>query len=107
MNIAILTSLLYQSVAEINGEDRIIYGGAENYAVQLCYLIQSLGHTVTLYQSLPQTTTDEQGRKVKINSGNIVKNFRGIPVVCLADTEEGWSMSTNPKLNMVFNEIAV
>jgi glycosyltransferase involved in cell wall biosynthesis len=107
MKIAILTSFFYHEVAEVQGQDRIIFGGAERYLVELCNLLQSEGHEVAVYQSLPQTARDEQGRQVRVNCGQVVKNYNGIPIICLPDTDDGWSYSTNPKLNMVFNEISI
>jgi glycosyltransferase involved in cell wall biosynthesis len=103
MRIAVLTSLFYQETKEIQGRDRIIWGGAERYLVDLCKLLQSMNHDVAVYQSLNQTGND--GRKVP--SSNIEKNFQGIPIICLAGTDDAWSYSTNPKLNIVFNEIAI
>ncbi len=98
MKIGILTSLLFHSTEEIQGEDRIIWGGGEKYLFELCKFLQSEGHEVVVYQSLNQAGAV---------SGNIGKKFKGIPVVCLADTDGYWQHSTNPKLNMVFNEIGI
>lgn len=106
MKIGILTSLFYQETKEIQGEDRIIFGGAERYVFELCKLLQSMGHEVDVYQSLNQTV-EIDSKKVRVQSGNIQKNFRGIPVICLAGTDNYWTQSTNPKLNMIFNEVAI
>src|SRR5690554_5327627 len=106
MKIAILTSLLFQECSEITGKDRIIWGGAEVYLYQLCKLFQSMNHEVDVYQSLPQTTIID-GKRAKVQSGNIKKDFRGIPVICLSGTEDYWTQSTNPRLNMIFNEVAI
>ena len=103
MKVAILTSILYHECEEINGKDRIIWGGAEKVLLKFCKLLQSMNIDVTVYQSLNQTGPD--GKRVP--SGNIQKNFNGIPVICLAGTDEGWGYSTNPRLNMVFNEVAI
>jgi glycosyltransferase involved in cell wall biosynthesis len=107
MKIAILTSFFYQEVEEIQGQDRVIWGGAERYLVELCHLLQLEGHEVTVFQSLPQTAKDEQGRQVHVNCNQITKEYAGIPIICLPDTDTAWVYSTNPKLNMVFNEISL
>ncbi len=103
MNIGILTSLLFHETEEINGKDKIIWGGAERYLFELCKLLQEDGHNISVFQSLNQNT--KEGR-VEVKS-HIVKDFRGIPVICLAGTDDQWKMSTNPYLNMLFNEIAI
>jgi glycosyltransferase involved in cell wall biosynthesis len=106
VKIGILTSLFYHETSEIQGKDRIIFGGAERYLLELCNLLQSEGHNVTVYQSLNQIA-EREDHTVRIKSGNIGKNFRGIPVVCLADTDHNWEYSTNQKLNTIFNEVGI
>ena len=106
MKIAILTSFFWHQVSEIHGQDRIVYGGAERFLISLCHLLQSDGHEVTVFQSLPQAARDEQGRRVRVNRGQIAKEYAGIPIICLPDTDNAWQYSTNPRLNMVFNETA-
>lgn len=106
MKIAVFTSYFYHSVKEVHGEDRIIFGGAERYLVELCYLLQSLGHRVDVYQSLNQTIIDGD-KSVRVKTGNIQKNYQGIPITCLSETDSFWSLSTNPRLNMIFNELAI
>lgn len=106
MKIAILTSFFYHEIKEVSGQDRIIYGGAETYLISLCHLLQSEGHEVTVFQSMPQTVMDEQHRQVRANCGQITKEYAGIQIICLPDTDNSWAYSTNPRLNMVFNEIA-
>ena len=105
--IAILTSYFYHSVKECQGEDRIIFGGAERWLIEYCHFMQSIGNHVTVYQCLPQTRTNENGQKVRVNCDQLQKVFKGIPIVCLPDTEDDWKLSTNAKLNTMFNEIAV
>lgn len=107
MKIAVLTSFFFQELKEIQGKDRIIFGGAEKYLVEFCHLLQSEGHSVTVFQSLPQTAKDEPGRPVRVNSGQVTKEYAGIPIICLPDTDNAWAYSTNPKLNLVFNEMAI
>ena len=106
MKIAVLTSFFFHQLAEIHGQDRIIYGGAERVLINLCHLLQSEGHEVTVFQSLPQTVRDEQGRQVRVNCGQVAKEYAGIPIICLPDTDNAWAYSTNSKLNMIFNEMA-
>jgi len=105
--VAILTSYFYQETKEVQGQDRVIWGGAERYLVDLCQFLQSEGHDVAVYQPLNQYITDEQGGKVRTTCPQVVKDYKGIPIICLPDTDNSWQYSTNPKLNMVFNEIAV
>jgi glycosyltransferase involved in cell wall biosynthesis len=107
LKICILTSYLYHNVKEIHGKDRIIWGGAERYLFELCKLLKEDGHDVVVYQSLPQTVRDENGVARKVHCGQITKEFAGAQVVCLPDTEDGWQYSTNPRLNMIFNELAI
>jgi glycosyltransferase involved in cell wall biosynthesis len=107
MKIAVLTSYLYHEVKEVSGQDRIIWGGAERYLYELCQLLKTEGHEVAVYQCLPQTRRNENGKQVKINCGQVTKDFFGIPVICLPDTEDKWLYSTNPSLNMAFNEIGL
>ena len=106
MKICILTSYFFHQLAEIHGQDRIVYGGAERFLISLCHLLQSEGIEVTVFQSLPQTVRDEQGNQVRVNCGQVAKEYAGIPIICLPDTDNAWAYSTNPKLNMVFNEMA-
>ncbi len=107
MKIAILTSYFFHEVKEIQGQDRVVWGGAERYLVELCHLLQSENHEVTVFQSLPQTVSNERGQQVHINCSQITKEYANIPIVCLPDTDNAWSYSTNPRLNMVFNEISI
>lgn len=102
LNIGVLTSLLYFETKEVQGRDKIIFGGAERYLYELCKLLQEDGHDVTVFQSLNQNTDTGW---INVNK-HVAKNFRGIPVVCLSNTDRQWQMSTNPYMNMVYNEIA-
>lgn len=107
MKIGILDSYFYHQTAEIQGEDRIIFGGAERYLVELCHLFKALGHSVTVYQPLNQVVTDKKGERTKAPGRQVTKVYEGIPVVCLPDTDDDWQYSTNPRLNAMFNNIAV
>lgn len=100
MKIAILTSSFYTALQEVEGEDRIVYGGAEKYLYELCKFLQSDGHNVAVYQPIPGTYN---GQKV----GQVNKEYEGIPIICLPVPDDSWGMSTNPYLNMMFNEIAL
>ena len=105
MRIAILTSLLFHEVAEIHGKDRIVWGGAERYTYELTQLLSSMGHDVAVYQSLQQNVMRD-GKAQRAKCGQLEKDFYGVPVMCLPETD-GWGYSTNPKLNMLFNEISL
>ena len=109
MRIAILTSLFYHDTEEVQGKDKIIFGGAERYLYSLCELLQSEGHVVTVYQSLNQTVTDQKTgvQHRKPVQGHVQKNYKGIPITCLADTDQSWKYSTNSRLNMLFNEVSI
>jgi len=98
MKIAILTSYFYQSVKEINGKDRIIFGGAERYLYELWKLLRSEGHDVNVYQ--PLTT----GNKLT-KTGQIVKNYKGMPVICIPNNDN-WAYGVDVSLNMAFNEMS-
>jgi len=104
VRIAILTSYFFHEVKEIHGRDRIVWGGAERYLIELCRLLQDMGHEVEVFQSLNQSVVQEGVRK-KVRSGQINKNLQGINISCLPETDD-WNYSTNIQLNMVFNEIA-
>lgn len=104
MNIKILTSYVYHSLSELTGEDKVIMGGAERYLVELCHFLQSEGHNVKVYQSFGDTYTDAEGNVKR--TPQLEKNFYGIPVACLPVPGGGWSYTTNPYLNTVFNETA-
>lgn len=105
MNIAILTPNFYYNVAELHGTDRIIFGGAERYLVELCHLLQEQGHKVTVYQATSINVSQPDGT-VKVNHfGQINKRYKGINIVCLEDSSS-WEYGVSPSLNMAFNEIA-
>lgn len=93
MQIAILTSSFFVKTQEIDGEDRIIFGGAERYLVQLCKLLQEAGHEVVVYQAI-------KGKEM------LGKSYEGIPIVCIPNSDT-WEYNTAPKLNSYFNESAV
>jgi glycosyltransferase involved in cell wall biosynthesis len=107
VKVAILTSFFFHEVEEIQGRDRIIWGGGERYLYELCKLIQAQGHQVAVFQSLPQTLVDAQGHPCRVDSGNINKEFDGIPFICLPNTDNMWAFHANPQLNSRFNENAI
>lgn len=92
MNIAILTSVFFQQVEEVHGKDRIIFGGAERYQIELAKFLQNDGHEVTVYQAM-------QGDQV------IHKEFMGVPIECLPVPDK-WEFHTAPHLNHAFYEMA-
>ena len=55
---------------------------------------------------LPQTTIID-GKRAKSSIRQYQERFQGIPVICLSGTEDYWTQSTNPRLNMIFNEVAI
>lgn len=100
MRIGILTSSFYTALKEVEGEDRIVYGGAEKYLYELCKFLQSENHDVAVYQPISDTYN---GRRV----GQVEKEYEGIPIICLPVPDRSWEMSTNSYLNMMFNEISL
>jgi hypothetical protein len=71
MRIALLTSYFYHKTAEYDGEDRIIFGGAERALFELCRFLQEEGHEVTVFQPLPMTDRNKQYGAVE-TGGNIL-----------------------------------
>lgn len=69
MKVDILTTHLFFQLKEIHGEDRIIFGGAERYIIELCRLLRDLGHEPTIYQG---------HREYK---GTINREYDKIPVI--------------------------
>ena len=99
MRIAILTPFFFHKVSEIHGEDRIVWGGAERYQIELCRLIRSMGHEVTIIQALPQPPKGVQPRVVH-------KEHDGVQITCIPLNSGSWTYGTSAELNMVFNEHA-
>ena len=107
MKVAILDSYFFHQTKEVQGKDRIVFGGAERYLVELCNLIKSLGHEVVVFQPLNQAITDEDGETKKAKCGQVRKEYKGIRFVCMPDTDDEWRYSTNPRLNQTFNEMSI
>lgn len=99
MKIALLTSLFYHKVSEYHGEDRIIFGGAEKYQRDLCRLIRDMGHEITVFQALPEVPKSAKPQVV-------VKEYDGVPIVCLPVNNQAWRYGGNTDLNTQFNEHA-
>jgi glycosyltransferase involved in cell wall biosynthesis len=97
MKVSILTSVFYQKLSEVNGKDRIIYGGAERYMVELCHWLKSLGHDVTVYQGYQVTREHNEV---------INKQYKGIDIVCLPIIDK-WEYNTCPTLNKMFYEMSL
>lgn len=102
MKIAILTTPFYQDCKEvtrtINGErvkgtDRIIFGGAERYLVDLCETIIGMNHEVTVYQ--PFYGADKP----------FTKEYKGITFFMIPSNAP-WEYHTCTDLNWRFNEYA-
>lgn len=101
MRIAILSSLIFQQVKEHHGIDRIVWGGAERYLLELCNLMKAQGHEVELFQSINPAGADIN----RIQAGGVlVKSFCGFKVVCLPSIDYSNSMGTFPNLNATFAE---
>jgi len=92
MKIAILTSVFFQQVKEIHGKDRIIFGGAERYLIDLVKFLQADGHEVTVYQAM-------HGDQI------IHKQYNGVPIECLP-VPDTWELHVAPNLNHAFYEMA-
>lgn len=102
MNIAILTTPFFQDCKEVSriidgekvqGQDRIIFGGAERYLINLCELLLSMGHSATVYQPF-----------YGINKP-FTKEYKGITFFMIP-TEAPWEYHTCTDLNWKFNEYA-
>lgn len=70
-------------------EDRIIFGGAERYMVELCKLLTDLGHEVTVVQGHSGT-------------GMIRREYEGIEILSF-----GYPNNDYGELNRIFHEYAV
>ncbi|NPV72081.1 MAG: glycosyltransferase family 4 protein [Firmicutes bacterium] len=92
-DIAILTSVFYQRTAELDGEDRVIWGGAERYLLELCRLLKEDGHAVRVYQAW-------SGQQV------VRKEYAGVPIYLLP-AADNWQLHTAPSLNLIFNDLAL
>lgn len=102
MRVAILTSFIYHKVTEFDGEDRIIWGGAERYILHFCKMLQEDGHTVQVFQPFKTEFVARDGKKHPTHT--IQKDFYGIPVI-LIPCADNWEYGTCPTLNYTFNEM--
>ncbi len=102
MKIAILSSYFFQEAKELHGRDRIIFGGGERVLYELCKFLQSESHQVTVYQPI-HPPKDTNPKKIP---GQIQKNYKGIPIICLPGFDRWTTMGVNPELNQFFNEVA-
>lgn len=102
MRIAILSGPFFHDCKEVTktengkqvkGEDRIIFGGAERYLIDLCHLLQEFGHTVTVYQPF-----------FGINNP-FTKVYKGITFVMIPNHPASWMYHTSVDLNWKFNEL--
>ena len=102
MKIAILTTPFFQDCKEVTrtidrekvrGTDRIIFGGAERYLVNLCEIITSMNHEVIVYQ--PFSGIDKPFTKV----------YKGITFFMIPSNAY-WEYHTCTDLNWRFNEYA-
>jgi len=102
MRIAILTSFVYHKVKEFDGEDRVIYGGAESYLIQFCHMLQEDGHIVQVFQPFKPEFIAQDGKKYPTHT--VQKDFYGIPII-LIPSADNWEYGTCPGLNYTFNEM--
>lgn len=103
MRISILTTSFFHDAKEVTrmvqgkpvkGKDKIIWGGAEKYTIDLCHLLQEDGHTVSVYQPFPGIPKP------------FSKQFKGITFVMIPNNG-GWEYNTCTDLNWQFNEYSV
>lgn len=102
MKIALLTTAFFHDAKEVTrmidgkpvkGQDRIIFGGAERYTIDLCHFLQEEGHEIIVYQpfaGIQQTFT---------------KQYKGITFFMIPNNG-GWEHNTCVDLNWQFNEHA-
>jgi glycosyltransferase involved in cell wall biosynthesis len=99
IRVAILSSTFFHDAKEVTrmvdgkpvqGQDKIVFGGAERYLIDLCTMLMEDGHTVTVYQPFYGTP--------KVFS----KKYKGITFVCMPGN--AWDMNTCADLNWQFNE---
>ncbi|MFA5385618.1 MAG: glycosyltransferase [Eubacteriales bacterium] len=102
IRIAILTSYLYQQLKEFDGEDRVIFGGAEKYMIEFCRMLHKDGHFVQVFQPFRDGYIDNKGNTKPTYP--VQREFYGIPVACMP-TKGNWDYSTNPDVNYTFNEM--
>lgn len=93
MKVSILTSVFYQQVEEIHGQDRIIFGGAERYLIELAKFLRFQGHEVLIYQAMT-------GKEL------IEKEFAGFKIKCIP-VMDSWDFQTAPNLNAAFYEMSL
>lgn len=103
MRIAILTSPFFHDTEEVmhvgrdgekrKGKDRIIFGGAERYLIDLVETLQADGHIVTVYQPFPNIKT------------TFAKKYKDITFVMIPNNG-GWEYHTCTDLNWQFNELS-
>jgi glycosyltransferase involved in cell wall biosynthesis len=103
MRVAILSGPFFHDCKEVTriiegkpvrGTDRIIYGGAERLLIDLCELLQSMNHTITVYQPFSG-----------INKP-FAKQYKGITFVMIPNDGRSWTYHTCTDLNWQFNELS-
>jgi glycosyltransferase involved in cell wall biosynthesis len=93
VKIAILTPTFFQHLGHEEKPERIIFGGAERYLVELCRWLQQEGHQVTVYQA----AAGEQLLR---------REYAGIPIYGVP-AEDTWELHTGPNLNQAFYELSL
>lgn len=103
MKIAILSGPFFHDCKEvtrtidgqqIKGTDKIIFGGAERYLIDLCEMLQSMNHAVTVYQPFSG-----------INKP-FAKQYKGITFIMIPNDGRSWNYHTCTDLNWQFNELS-
>lgn len=103
MRIAILSGPFFHDCKEVTrtingqqvqGTDKIIYGGAERLLLDLCKLLQGMNHIVTVYQPFSG-----------INKP-FAKQYKGITFVMIPNNGQSWTYHTCTDLNWQFNELS-
>lgn len=110
MRIAILTTNFFIKTKEFDGEDRIIFGGAERYLVELCKFFQAEGHHVEVFHPIKHEFTamvkekeEDDWQQATMPTYVIAKEYDGIRITCLP-LKDPWDFGTSPALNYMFNE---
>jgi glycosyltransferase involved in cell wall biosynthesis len=96
VRVSILTTDYFKSLAEVQGKDRLVHGGAEKYLVELTRLLTDMGHTVTVYAGYPPAGSSPR---------DIYKTYGNMNFVLMRHSEN-LDHNCYPQLNQWFNEMA-
>lgn len=116
--IAILTSHFFIDLAEVDGSDRILWGGAERYQYELDRFLREDGHTVVHYQGyapVPEQVYEARLKHAKKNrlplppkprTDVFTKHYKDMEIVCIPNQDRGHYNSI-PSLTKAFNQISL